>query len=62
MKDVRGSDEPLVANAQGLLSFEGYLKVFSVAQRLTLRFFNESSVAHKAERRALLEAKKEKEY
>ena len=45
-----------------MLPFADFLKVFSIVLRLTIRFFNETGVKHKAERRALLEKKKEHEY
>lgn len=49
-------------DANSIVDFKDFLKVWTTILRLTVRFFNENNVQAKAERRALLEAGKEREY
>ena len=62
MVKMAGGPFEIVPDANGVIPFDKYMQIFTVTVRLSIRFFNESNVKHKAERRALLQAKKEKEY
>lgn len=52
----------LMQTGETVISFDQFLGLYTVIIRLTIRFFNQSNVQHKIDRRALLKAKKEKEY